>query len=115
MKHIELVLFQLFVGSEMLLKAGFHARECLPYCIIKKMEEFCNNYKGCPCFACKKNYFYYNKDVEEEFKLSCLVPFMEHYQFKEPRTNQMENRSRSNQLVFTYVVAYDLLNKRCNL
>ncbi|XP_029659059.1 uncharacterized protein LOC115232996 [Formica exsecta] len=42
------------------------------------------------------------------------VSSVDEKQSKEPRTNHMENLSRSNQLVFTYVVAYDLLNKRCN-
>ena len=81
-KHLEEVLFCQFEGSDMLLRAGFQAGECLPYCVRKKMQEFCNNYKGCRCLDCRENYICYNRDVERELMKSCIIPFMDYYEFK---------------------------------
>ena len=39
--------------------------------IKKKIQEFYNEYKGCPCLDCKHTYFCFNKEVAEAFIERC--------------------------------------------
>ena len=82
MLHIEELLFDQFVNNECLLLVGGGVREFLPDCVIKKMQEFCDEYNGCPCFDCRYKYFCHNEEVQKQLIERCLVPFIEYYQFK---------------------------------
>ena len=43
----------------------------LPDCIKKKIQEFCDEYNGCPCLECRERYLRFNKEVIEEFIERC--------------------------------------------